>query len=369
MIPHRQPASIFLELSHATRLVRVAKCVGLVVAIGSTIPPSAHAFEVESGYVAGESIETYEGWSASIPGQAVIVTTERASGDQALEIPPAEDPIEITFEAPSGAPTTAVRFITVSVKPVAVDPTHAQSVLHAWGADLGFVVGENGVIELVIADGEGRSIVTAARQSPGQGADRWVHLMIRQDLEAGIWDLYLDDQLVAINQKLNSEAGAGFAVFGHTEFATYVGALAVSASNPLFLDTDADGIPDAWELAHSLNPYINDRLADPRGDGISNIQRYLLSLQGGANGGGLGATHFLYVDNAHGDDAASGFAPYAARGAEFSGPKASLKAAMAAARDGDTIIVLPGTGLYDEGSRSAEGKQLTIKTLGKITIR
>jgi hypothetical protein len=39
-------------------------------------------------------------------------------------------------------------------------------------------------------------------------------------------------------------------------------------------DTDRDGMPDAWELAHGLNPNIDDSLADPDQDSASNLHEY-----------------------------------------------------------------------------------------------
>jgi chitinase len=40
-------------------------------------------------------------------------------------------------------------------------------------------------------------------------------------------------------------------------------------------DSDADGIPDQWELAHGLDPYVEDAAQDPDGDGITNLYEYL----------------------------------------------------------------------------------------------
>lgn len=40
------------------------------------------------------------------------------------------------------------------------------------------------------------------------------------------------------------------------------------------LDSDGDGLPDAWETAHSLDPFVNDADADADGDGRTNQEEY-----------------------------------------------------------------------------------------------
>src|SRR5690606_26530366 len=44
---------------------------------------------------------------------------------------------------------------------------------------------------------------------------------------------------------------------------------------PISDDTDGDGMPDAWEIAHQLDPFTNDAELDPDDDGLTNLQEYL----------------------------------------------------------------------------------------------
>jgi hypothetical protein len=47
------------------------------------------------------------------------------------------------------------------------------------------------------------------------------------------------------------------------------------------VDTDHDGMPDAWELAHALDPNdIADVDRDPDGAGYTNLEHYLSELAG-----------------------------------------------------------------------------------------
>jgi Peptidase family C25/Propeptide_C25/Domain of unknown function (DUF2341) len=45
---------------------------------------------------------------------------------------------------------------------------------------------------------------------------------------------------------------------------------------PICVDWDSDGLPDDWEIAHGLDPTVDDSGSDPDGDGLSNIEEYYL---------------------------------------------------------------------------------------------
>lgn len=44
------------------------------------------------------------------------------------------------------------------------------------------------------------------------------------------------------------------------------------------LDTDSDGMSDAWETAHGLNPSVNDAALDLDADGLNNLEEFLIDI-------------------------------------------------------------------------------------------
>jgi hypothetical protein len=64
---------------------------------------------------------------------------------------------------------------------------------------------------------------------------------------------------------------------GTSTIVSFPGSATPGAANSVVVVTDADGdgIPDAWEVAHGLDPRDpSDAAADPDGDGSTNLQEY-----------------------------------------------------------------------------------------------
>ena len=343
--------------------------VGLAVAqAGHGAPPISIGFEESEGFTVGSGIEEIEGWSSGDKGDGVITREDCLFGEQSLKIEANERAVEIGYLGAS-VPQAGVRFIELAVKPVPIVAENATATLNLWGSKIGFVRGDDDTIYIHLPEGtngerKAGSIATLARADVEGQSGPWLHLVLRQDLATAKWDLYLDGKPVAVDLLMARPEGSLRINVGAYE-AMHLDGIGIGTENPLFTDSDGDGMPDAYEVAHRLNPHLDDRNGDRDGDGISNIDEFLAGTPPNVVGS-VSAGQILYVDNVIGNDANSGFS-YQPGGHD--GPKASIKAAMAAAKNGAVIVVMPGSGVYDEGSRSAKGKRITIRSVKPIIIK
>ncbi len=67
------------------------------------------------------------------------------------------------------------------------------------------------------------------------------------------------------------------------DFGAYGGPDAPADFDPYLVDSDGDGMGDAWELEHGLDPAVDDALTDSDGDGLTAIEEYAAGTDPGAS--------------------------------------------------------------------------------------
>lgn len=326
--------------------------------VGMLVVAYGESFELPN-YQGDQSIDKVDGWA--VKGESFVTRSQAADGDQAVQL---NGGAKISRQVIR----SDVRFIDFAVLPVYGKEGLPALLVNAAGTDLSFLRrGTVGKFTVIPREEEKQIELEGSYPINAEGnlGRDWIVVTIRQDLKAGTWDLYLNAKLALIDQVLGKELGL-FLMDNASEEAVFLDFYSESSTNPLFADVDGDGMPDAFEVANGLNAYWNDRDADFDGDGVSNIEEFLGQSSPRTPAGMQIPGSILYVDNGLGDDGNSGSASYVMGG---DGPKASIKAAMASASSGDTIVVLPGKGIYDEGSRGEPGKRLTIKAMKNVIIK
>lgn len=241
--------------------------------------PFIARFEPTEGYTAG-ALDGQNAWV--VTGSANVVTTPVSAGTQAVAVPAAATP---SFAVRTFANSTGgVTFSDLFAQPAAAAPPDAGVFFETDAAEVSLTAsGTQGNLQAFDGNGAGGGTWVATGVGPtvdGSGkAVSWLHLTVRSDYTAKKWDLYYNGQMIAANLGFlhdTSTAMSTLALGGHATVATGFDDLLVAFENPLFTDADKDGIDDAWETAHGMNPATDDRDGDVDSDGISNVREYIL---------------------------------------------------------------------------------------------
>jgi hypothetical protein len=313
---------------------------------------AATQFEESEGFISGSS--TLSGWS----GTFLVTDGDAHSGTQSLDVS-----TEATTEGAESAP---ILFLDFWVKSAADASENPDALIDFGGASLAFLKeGDSGTFHAFDARGDGSSVPVETDiplDTSGVSAV-WTHITIRRDVGAGTWDLYVNGKPVACGLGLETPAsGDPKAHFTAGESGVFVDDFVITATNPLFMDRDNDGIPDAYEVANGMNPRMDDRLGDADLDDVTNIQEFLQS-KGVAftPPGGSGILGVVYVDKTLGNDSNTGSYSYPVEG---DGPKATIAEAMKVGHEGGKVAVIEGE--YDEGEIVFSGKPFDLVTVGQV---
>ena len=241
-------------------------------------------FEESEGYVSG-SLHDQLGWTVAT-GAAQVTTDDSSSGEQSVRLEPGATVSIADQEIGAGAANPSPVFVDVFVQPVAGATPGTGSLADLDNARVAFVLsGPVGRFAALDGNGAGagawQNLPVDVALDSNQAASAWQRLTVRLDYTAKTWDFSLDGRLLAYDLKFRYNLAthfSGFSFQGHPTGASGFDDLYAAPDNPLFADADRDGMDDAWESVHGLNPALNDRNGDIDNDGISNIQEYLHSV-------------------------------------------------------------------------------------------
>ena len=255
-----------------------ASAVSTVSFVANSLPFLAN-FEAAEGYQLG-ALHGQNGWVVS--GAASVVAAPVYAGQQAVSVAPGAAP-GLLAKSFAGV-ESPITFVDFFVRPAKAQTPERGVFLDTDALQVALTgAGAAGVLQAFYGDGVGGGYWLSTAQGPaleasGRALD-WLRLTTRSDYTLKRWDLYLNGKIIAadlgfVQTTANGLIGLGLS--GHTTLTTAFDDLLVGFENPLFADADRDGMDDAWEVAHGLNPAINDRAGDRDADGLTNIQEYLL---------------------------------------------------------------------------------------------
>ncbi|MEI8122556.1 MAG: hypothetical protein WCI20_10925, partial [bacterium] len=214
------------------------------------------------------------GWVAALSNWAIVQTSNRVEGLQALQLRPATNGPAF-FQSLKGALGADVwtdwRAIPVrrqtTGRPVLSPVTTAAFYLDGAG----YPVVMNGTTWMTLTN------------SPVVAETNWIRFTVHQDYSNRVWALYWDGRPVATNLALacGLTQYTGVRFNGATYAATRIDDLRITGSAPGDIDSDGDGMPNDWELLHGLNPSDasdGSELSDTDHDGLPNLEEYRLGL-------------------------------------------------------------------------------------------
>jgi len=240
--------------------------------------PYFTGFESFDGYAPGP-LAGQDAWTASMG--AAITDTLSYRGDQTMlldaRVPPAE--AAHSFGPYMGQ---SVVFVDMFAKPAAGDGENTSVFVRADVAQIALVRSASQG-ELRIWDGSAgwRSVgAKVSLEADGQAMD-WLRVTIREDFSTKQWDLYIDGKLIAYNAGFvdgTKNIFSQIAFLGSETAASAFDDFYVGFENPLFADVNNDGIDDAWEALYGLSLTNNNRDRVLEGSTVSVIQAYLSGI-------------------------------------------------------------------------------------------
>lgn len=325
--------------------------------------------------------EAIESWDTGLEnstvwnseGSVLVIDTDSGSGQQSILIKPSQllsPGYQLSF-GPITVPDPV--FIDFLAKPSGIDLSDLGNLsLSSLPVNIAFV-DDQGVGFFYIMDEPQPGSGTWYQIDPAYTLQNhipanWIRLTYRINPQMNTWDLFVDEELQAINlpfQRDDSET-IDFGINGDALTDVGFDFFFAGSENPLFDDLDLDGMEDPVELERGLDPAVDDRDLDPDGDGVGNIEEYMLGTLINVADKNVGSTVNLYVNNETGSDALNGFSAYQIDAT--TGPKITISDALDESPIDGVINIMETQSNYTLPSLTIPDRNLTLRPVGSITI-
>ncbi len=248
------------------------------VTVLATLPYTAD-FEAAETYALGP-LNGQLGWAAT--SAAATVTGDAAyNGVRSIALAPGTPPVRVA-QAFAPYPNHDIVFMDFFARPVAEPDIANSTTFDVESARFAFVQsGASAVLNVFNGDGAGGGTWQSTSFTVPIGGDNevqtWTRLTARLDFAHKTWDIYAGGNMVAADIAFRDATAtylSSFAIRGDAATASRLDYIFAGADNPLFADTNNNGIDDAWETAHGLSLTSSNRSDDADGDGLSNVAEY-----------------------------------------------------------------------------------------------
>lgn len=203
-------------------------------------------------------------WHNSEAGKALVQTNEVYAGNKALAFVPFTFDVKVYHYI--GAFGTNTVWTDLYMRPVLREIPDPPAIDEK--SSVLFYVNEDGY--LTACDGGSWTTLT----HPVISESDWIHLTIEQDYSSQTWSLWLSNTNVAEDLSFATNTMTEFSRFmmiGGNAVTGYLDNVTISAS---ILDSDADGLPDWWEVEHFGSTTAGVASEDTDNDGLTNAEEY-----------------------------------------------------------------------------------------------
>lgn len=328
-------------------------------------------FEAGEGFERFDPIHVHSGWEGE---RGYVSEFDAYRGERCLELEPMypDGGAWVRYLlSEMGEGSIAMGYLQVWILPgSAVDFTLPVSCLMVDGAKLQFYQEPEGSQQIgsVWAEQEvGVEVDTGFRYEAIEdvGAAEWLQVTVMLNYAESLYDVYLNGAPCLMGETMRGEGGqapGALEIYGSGDWSslTCLDDLQFTQINPLFVDQDQDGLPDEWEMAHGLNPLVNNRFGDSDGDEVVNQMEFLLGTSPNVDNT-LPQPQVVFVNQEVGKDENNGHFSFA--GVVPNGPVASVDRGLMLVNSG---IMQVASGIYLTENLDITGKDILLQPRGIV---